>query len=82
LIYNKYATDYNILNHKMGASLAYLKEPNKEIEQETGSNAALSYAAGSMQGWRLNMVSPNPRVLIWLTTSGGRTCCHVEVLEL
>jgi hypothetical protein len=42
----------------MGASLAYLKEPNKEIEQETGSNSALSYATGSMQGWRLNMVSP------------------------
>ena len=41
----------------MGASLAYLKEPNKEIEQEEGSNDHLSFATGSMQGWRLNMVS-------------------------
>jgi hypothetical protein len=42
----------------MGASLAYLKEPNKEIEQETGENSLMKYATGSMQGWRLNMVSP------------------------
>jgi len=41
----------------MGASLVYLSEPNKDIEHETGSNDYLSYAAGSMQGWRLNMVS-------------------------
>jgi len=41
----------------MGASLVYLNEPNKEIEHEKGSNHYLSYAAGSMQGWRLNMVS-------------------------
>ena len=40
----------------MGASLVYLNEPNKEVESEKGSNAYLSYAAGSMQGWRLNMV--------------------------
>lgn len=33
----------------------YLNEPNKEIEQEKGSNQYLSYATGSMQGWRLNM---------------------------
>jgi serine/threonine protein phosphatase PrpC len=39
----------------MGASLAYLKEPNKDIEQEEGSNSLLSFATGSMQGWRLNM---------------------------
>ncbi len=37
--------------------MAYLKEPKKEIEQETGSNGHLHYATGSMQGWRLNMVS-------------------------
>jgi hypothetical protein len=41
----------------MGASLVYLKEPNKEIEQEKGQNHFLSFATGSMQGWRLNMVS-------------------------
>jgi hypothetical protein len=41
----------------MGASLAYLKEPITEIEQETGSNKFISFATGSMQGWRLNMVS-------------------------
>lgn len=41
----------------MGASLVYLNEPNKEIEQESGSNQLMAYATGSMQGWRLNMVS-------------------------
>ena len=41
----------------MGASLVYLNEPNKEIEQENGSNQYMAYATGSMQGWRLNMVS-------------------------
>jgi hypothetical protein len=35
----------------------YLHEPNKDIEFETGDNSYLSFAAGSMQGWRLNMVS-------------------------
>jgi len=39
----------------MGASLVYLKEPNKEIEREKGENEYLSWAAGNMQGWRLNM---------------------------
>jgi hypothetical protein len=32
----------------MGASLVYLKEPNKEIEFEEGSNEFLKYAAGNM----------------------------------
>jgi len=32
----------------MGASLVYLKEPNKEIEFENGENEFLRYAAGSM----------------------------------
>ena len=41
----------------MGASLVYLNEPNKDIEHEKGENDFLTYAAGSMQGWRLNMVS-------------------------
>ena len=41
----------------MGASLVYLNEPNTEIEHEVGSNDYLKFAAGSMQGWRLNMVS-------------------------
>ena len=44
----------------MGASLAYLKEPIKEIEQETGENKLYEFATGSMQGWRLNMVSTFP----------------------
>ena len=39
----------------MGASLAYLKEPNTDIEDEQGSNNFMSYSAGGMQGWRLNM---------------------------
>jgi len=41
----------------MGASLVYLNQPNKEIEHEVGNNDYISYAAGNMQGWRLNMVS-------------------------
>ena len=41
----------------MGASLVYLNEPNTEIEHEVGGNDYLKFAAGSMQGWRLNMVS-------------------------
>lgn len=40
----------------MGASLVYLNEPNTEIEHELGQNDYLKFAAGSMQGWRLNMV--------------------------
>ena len=48
---------FKINRYLMGASLVYLNEPNKEIEHEKGSNDYLSYAAGSMQGWRLNMVS-------------------------
>lgn len=46
----------------MGASLVYLNKPNKEIEHETGSNDYLAFAAGSMQGWRLNMVSATPSI--------------------
>lgn len=41
----------------MGASLVYLPEPNKDIEKDQGKNSYLAYAHGSMQGWRLNMVS-------------------------
>ena len=52
-IYNKI---YKSLN--MGASLVYLDKPNKEIEFEQGENDRLKYVAGSMQGWRINMVSP------------------------
>ena len=44
----------------MGASLVYLNEPNTDIEHETGQNDYLKFAAGSMQGWRLNMVSLLP----------------------
>jgi len=40
----------------MGASLAYLKEPKTDIEHEVGKNNNIEFAAGSMQGWRLNMV--------------------------
>jgi len=35
----------------------YLNEPNKDIEHDKGNNEYLAFAAGSMQGWRLNMVS-------------------------
>ncbi len=41
----------------MGASLVYLEKPNKEIEFELGENSNLKFAAGGMQGWRINMVS-------------------------
>ena len=47
----------------MGASLVYLNEPNTEIEHEVGENDYLKFAAGSMQGWRLNMVSMSCREL-------------------
>ena len=40
----------------MGASLVYLDKPNKDIEIQEGANSYLKFAAGSMQGWRLNMV--------------------------
>lgn len=33
----------------------YLNEPNTEIEHDSGGNEYLRFAAGSMQGWRLNM---------------------------
>jgi protein phosphatase 1G len=39
----------------MGASLVYLDKPNKEINFDEGENEKLRYAAGDMQGWRLNM---------------------------
>ena len=38
----------------MGGALVYRKEPNKEVEQESGQDQLLMYATGSMQGWRLN----------------------------
>ena len=41
----------------MGASLVYLEKPNTDIEFETGQDSKLKFAAGEMQGWRLNMVS-------------------------
>jgi hypothetical protein len=41
----------------MGASLVYLEKPNKEIEFELGENNNMKFAAGGMQGWRINMVS-------------------------
>lgn len=41
----------------MGASLVYLEKPNTEIAFESGENDKLKFAAGEMQGWRLNMVS-------------------------
>lgn len=51
----------------MGASLMYLNEPKKDIEHENGKNKAMAFAAGSMQGWRLNMVStlkPSHRMVL------------------
>jgi hypothetical protein len=41
----------------MGASLVYLNEPNTEVEHDEGENSYARFAAASMQGWRLNMVS-------------------------
>lgn len=41
----------------MGASLVYLEEPDKTKHTEEGKSDLLSYAACSMQGWRLNQVS-------------------------
>ena len=41
----------------MGASLAYLEEPIKDIEFEQGEDDKQIFAVGEMQGWRLNMVS-------------------------
>ena len=51
----------------MGASLVYLEKPNKEIQFELGSNQNLNFAAGGMQGWRINMVSRGGK-----TTDNGR----------
>lgn len=39
----------------MGASLVYLKEPNKDKVIERGNEMGISYAAVGMQGWRINM---------------------------
>ena len=51
----------------MGASLAYLDEPIKDIHFESGSDSRQVFAVGEMQGWRLNMVSTylTPRVREW-----------------
>jgi hypothetical protein len=66
----------------MGASLAYLKEPNKDIEQEGGSNDILKYAAASMQGWRLNMVSTTTHKYSFKFISvGGFTHCSAQILR-
>ena len=42
--------------------MVYLNEPNTDIEHETGQNDYLKFAAGSMQGWRLNMVSQHAAI--------------------
>jgi hypothetical protein len=49
----------------MGASLVYLDKPNKEIEFEQGENERLRYVAGSMQGWRINMVTHTPYITLY-----------------
>ena len=41
----------------MGASLVYLEKPNTAVEFASGEDERLRFAAGEMQGWRLNMVS-------------------------
>lgn len=41
----------------MGASLAYLDKPNKDIHFQEGEDDFIRYCAGDMQGWRINMVS-------------------------
>jgi hypothetical protein len=42
--------------------MVYLEKPKTEIEWAEGTNQDLKirYAAGEMQGWRLNMVSLPP----------------------
>lgn len=40
----------------MGASLVYLEKPNKDIQFDSGENQNIKFVAGSMQGWRINMV--------------------------
>jgi hypothetical protein len=42
----------------MGASLVYLENPNKDIIYEEAEDSHIKYGAASMQGWRINMVSP------------------------
>ena len=37
--------------------MAYLDEPNKNIEWAEGEDTHATFACGEMQGWRLNMVS-------------------------
>jgi hypothetical protein len=79
----------------MGASLVYLEKPNKEVILEEGESQKLKYAAGQMQGWRINMVpiSLIPILIIWskftLALSflitllneyiGRRTHCRLEI---
>jgi hypothetical protein len=41
----------------MGASLVYLEKPNKDITFDEGEDSNVKFCAGSMQGWRINMVS-------------------------
>lgn len=58
----------------MGASLVYLEKPNKEIEYEEGENSKLRFTAGSMQGWRINMVSYVKRMQYkWLYCKASRS---------
>ncbi len=46
----------------MGASLVYLEKPNKDVEFDLGENKDIRFAAGGMQGWRINMVSEKSRI--------------------
>ena len=46
--------------------MVYLNEPNKEIEHEQGNNDYLAYSVGQMQGWRLNMVSLENTISLFL----------------
>jgi serine/threonine protein phosphatase PrpC len=39
----------------MGASLAYMDEPIKDIHWDEGQDERQSFVIGEMQGWRLNM---------------------------
>lgn len=39
----------------MGQSLVYMESPNKKIETEVREDNRVKYAAGGMQGWRINM---------------------------
>ena len=58
--------------------MVYLEKPNTEIAFESGENEKLKFAAGEMQGWRLNMVSFSADTQA--ISQGGPTPIQLSVL--